>query len=56
MKVLHSPIRPSVGRTPDGADTDYNTTDFSTNLAPTPKAPNAIPFDDADDTGNDTKS
>jgi hypothetical protein len=45
----------SVGRTPDGVDTDYNTTDFSTNLTPTPKAPNAIPSDEEGDTGTDTE-
>ena len=26
----------TVGRTPDGVDTDFNTSDFSTNLTPTP--------------------
>ena len=32
----------TVGRTPDGVDTDFNTSDFSTNLTPTPKAPKCI--------------
>ena len=44
----------TVGRTPDGADTDFNTTDFSTNLTPTPGASNAEPGE-AGDTGGDTR-
>ena len=43
----------TVGRTPDGSDTDFNTSDFSTNLTPTPRAPNASPGDD--DTGPGTE-
>ena len=43
----------TVGRTPDGVDTDFNTSDFSTNLTPTPRAPNASPGDD--DTGPGTE-
>ena len=42
----------TVGRTPDGVDTDANTTDFSTNLTPTPGAANAVPG--AEDTDTDT--
>ena len=42
----------TVGRTPDGVDTDANTTDFSTNLTPTPGMPNAVPG--AEDTDTDT--
>jgi len=45
----------SVGRTPDGADTDYNTTDFSTNLVPTPKAPNATPDGETEDTDSNNE-
>ena len=45
----------SLGRTPDGVDTDYNTTDFSTNLMPTPKAPNATPSGDSNDNGTDSE-
>ena len=43
----------TVGRTPDGVDTDFNTSDFSTNLTPTPRAPNASPGD-GEDTGPGT--
>lgn len=43
----------TVGRTPDGVDTDANTTDFSTNLTPTPGAANAVPGDEDTDTDTD---
>ena len=38
----------TVGRTPDGVDTDLNTSDFSTNLVPTPRAANASPGEGGD--------
>ena len=44
----------TVGRTPDGVDTDLNTSDFSTNLIPTPRASNAGGSDG--DTGSNTDS
>ena len=44
----------TVGRTPDGVDTDANTADFSTNLTPTPGTGNASAGSEGD-TGTDTE-
>ncbi len=44
----------TVGRTPDGVDTDANTADFSTNLTPTPGAPNADANEEGDTGDTDT--
>jgi hypothetical protein len=38
----------SLGRVSDGMDSDDNSTDFYTNLLPTPRAPNASPSGDPD--------
>lgn len=43
----------TVGRMPDGEDTDDNSVDFTTNLAPTPGAPNAEPGEGDGGDGDD---
>ena len=41
----------TVGRMPDGVDSDDNAVDFIQNLSPTPGAPNALPGDGDDGGG-----
>ena len=44
----------SLGRYPDGKDSDLSTSDFQTDMTPTPGLPNAGGTDISTDTGEDT--